>query len=257
MTLRTSFDADVLQLTLDRPDRYNAIDPELRDALIEAFDTAPERGARAVLVHGAGKGFCAGADLKSGAAQMAGPEVERFMSQSTYRLVKALLGCPVPVVAAVHGSAAGIGLTLALGADVCIAADDARFIGSFVQRALVPDGAVARLLPRIIGYARAREFLLLGQTIGASEAVALNMISRTVAADDLLDEARGIALEFAALPTVTLGYAKQLLNRSFELDLESFLFEERALQALVSTTDDKAEGVAAFTERREPKYRGR
>lgn len=257
MSLRTSLDGGVLRLTLDRPDRYNAIDPDLREALIDAFDSAPDRGARAVLVHGEGKGFCAGADLQSDAAVLVGVDVERLMQGSTYRLVRSLLHCRVPVVAAVHGAAAGIGLTLALGADVCVAADDARFIGSFVQRALVPDGAVARLLPRIIGYARAREFLLLGQSIDAQEAVALRMIARAVPADELLTSALGTAREFVALPTATLALTKQLLNRSFELDLESFLFEERALQALVSTTADKAEGVAAFREKRDPSYEGR
>ncbi|GMU77397.1 MAG: enoyl-CoA hydratase [Acidimicrobiia bacterium] len=257
MSLRTSLDDGVLRLTLDRPDRYNAIDPDLREALIDAFDTASDRGARAVLVHGEGKGFCAGADLQSDAAALMGVDVERLMQGSTYRLVRSVLHCRVPVVAAVHGAAAGIGLTLALGADVCVAADDARFIGSFVQRALVPDGAVARLLPRIIGYARAREFLLLGQTIDAPEAVALRMIARTVPADELLAAALATAREFAVLPTATLALTKQLLNRSFELDLESFLFEERALQALVSTTADKAEGVAAFREKRDPSYEGR
>lgn len=257
MSLRTSLDDGVLELVLDRPDRYNAIDSGLREALVAAFDSAAERGARAVLVRGEGQGFCAGADLKDAAAELVGTGIERHMSQSTYRLVRAVLHCRVPVVAAVHGAAAGIGLTLALGADVCIAADDARFIGSFVHRALVPDGATARLLPRIIGYARAREFLLLGQTISATEAVELRMIARTVPVADLRDSALATAREFARLPTITLGYTKQLLNRSFELDLESFLFEERTLQGLASTTEDKTEGVTAFREHRDPRYRGR
>jgi 2-(1,2-epoxy-1,2-dihydrophenyl)acetyl-CoA isomerase len=256
MVLRTDLDEGVLELVLDRPDRYNAIDPDLREALIAAFETAHERGARAILLRGEGKGFCAGADLKADAATLVGTDVEQFMSRSTYRLARSLLHCRVPVVAAVHGAAAGIGLTLALGADVCVAADDARFVGSFVQRALVPDGAVARLLPRIIGYARAREFLLLGQTISAPEAAELKMVARTVPSVQLQESARATAREFAALPTATLAYTKQLLNRSFELDLESFLFEERAMQALVSSTHDKAEGVAAFREHRDPVYRG-
>ena len=141
------------------------------------------------------------------------------------------------MVTGVHGACAGIGLTLALGADVCIAADDARFTAPFVARGLVPDGAIARLLPRIIGHARAREFLLLGRTIEAAEAVRLGMIVRAVPESELVDATLATARELAALPTDAITYTKQLLNRSFELDLESFLFEERTIQALLSTRD--------------------
>jgi 2-(1,2-epoxy-1,2-dihydrophenyl)acetyl-CoA isomerase len=240
MSLRISLDDGVLHATLDRPDRYNAIDAELRDALIEMFDSAEEREARAILVSGAGKGFCAGADLREGGARVAGIDLERRMTRSSYRLVRAVLHCRVPVVAAVHGACAGIGLTLALGADVCVATDDARFVAPFVPRGLVPDGAVARLLPRVIGYARAREFLLLGQTIAAPEAVELRTIARAVPPSELADAAGATARELASLPTAAIAYTKQLLNRSFELDLESFLFEERAIQALLSTSTGDA-----------------
>ena len=235
MGLRTSLESGVLDLVLDRPDRYNAIDSGLREALIDEFNTAPDRGVRAILVRGDGRGFCSGADLKETGARVAGVDLEHRMATSSYRLARAVLHCRAPVVAAVHGACAGIGLTLALGADVCVAASDARFTSPFVTRGLVPDGAIARLLPRIIGHARAREFLLLGQTIDAREAVSLAMIARTVPARELVDSALATAREFASLPTEAITYTKQLLNRSFELDLESFLFEERTLQALLST----------------------
>jgi 2-(1,2-epoxy-1,2-dihydrophenyl)acetyl-CoA isomerase len=236
MGLRTTVEDDVLELVLDRPDRYNAIDSDLRDALIEAFDTAADQGARAVLMRGEGKGFCSGADLKEIGARVAGVDLERRMAASSYRLARAVLQCRVPVVTCVHGACAGIGLTFALGSDVCIAADDARFTAPFVARGLVPDGAIARLLPRIIGHARTREFLMLGAVIEADEAVRIGMISRTVPESHLLLEARATARELAALPTDAITYTKQLLNRSFELDLESFLFEERTIQALLSTS---------------------
>ena len=257
MSLDATLDNNVLSLILDRPERYNAIDPELRDQLVESFDTAAQRGARAIVLRGNGRGFCAGADLKADASEYYGIEVEQHMSQSTYRLARAVINCRVPVVVAVHGACAGIGLTLALGADLCIAADSARFVGAFIQRSLVPDGAAARLLPRIIGYSRAREFLLLGQTIDADEALSLKMVSRVVPEDDLVTAADAAARDFLALPTVAIGYTKQLLNRSFELDLESFLFEERMIQAMLSTTADKAEGLAAFREQRPARFEGR
>jgi 2-(1,2-epoxy-1,2-dihydrophenyl)acetyl-CoA isomerase len=241
MGLRTSLADGVLELVLDRPDRYNAVDSALRDALVDALDTGPDQGTRVIVLRGEGKGFCAGADLKETGARVAGVDLERRMAASSYRLARAVLQCRVPVVAGVHGACAGIGLTLALGADVCIAADDARFTAPFVTRGLVPDGAIARLLPRIIGHARAREFLLLGQTIDASEAVRLGMIARAVPAAELPDSARATARELATLPTDAITYTKQLLNRSFELDLESFLFEERTIQALLSTREPDAE----------------
>jgi 2-(1,2-epoxy-1,2-dihydrophenyl)acetyl-CoA isomerase len=237
MPLRTSLEHGVLELVLDRPERYNAIDSDVRDALIDAFDSAPERTARVIVMRGEGKGFCAGADLKEAGARVAGVDLERRMATSSYRLARSVLLCRVPIVAAVHGACAGIGLTLALGADVCVAADDARFSAPFVPRGLVPDGAIARLLPRIIGYARSREFLLLGQVIEAKEALTLGMIARVVPATELADAARASARELASLPADAVAYTKQLLNRSFELDLESFLFEERAIQALLSTRE--------------------
>lgn len=235
MALRTALDDGVLDLVLDRPDRYNAVDSDLRDALIDAFDAAPDRGAHAIVLRGAGKGFCAGADLKETGARVAGVDLERRMAESSYRLARSVLQCRLPVVAAVHGACAGIGLTFALGADVCIASPDARFSAPFVPRGLVPDGAIARLLPRVVGHARAREMLLLGRVVDADEALRLGMIARSVPAADLADVARTTAVELATLPTEAVTYTKQLLNRSFELDLESFLFEERTIQALLST----------------------
>jgi 2-(1,2-epoxy-1,2-dihydrophenyl)acetyl-CoA isomerase len=257
MSLDVSLADGVLSLVLNRPDHYNAIDPELRDHLVDAFETAGDRGVRAIVVRGEGRGFCAGIDLNADAADYYGIEVEQHMTRSTYRFARAVINCRVPMVAAVHGACAGIGLTLALGADLCLAAEGSRFIGAFIQRSLVPDAAAARLLPRIIGYSRAREFLLLGQTIEADEAHALGMVSRVVPGDELVAAAEAAAREFTAMPTVAVGYTKQLLNRSFELDLESFMFEERMIQAMLSTTADKAEGIAAFREKRPPRYEGR
>jgi 2-(1,2-epoxy-1,2-dihydrophenyl)acetyl-CoA isomerase len=238
MGLRTTSDDGVLELVLDRPDRYNAIDSDLRDELIDAFDRAPDDGARVILLRGEGKGFCAGADIKETGAQVTGVDLERRMASSSYRLARAVLNCRLPVVTAVHGACAGIGLTFALGADVCLAAPDARFSAPFVPRGLVPDGAIARLLPRVIGHARARELLLTGRTIDAEEARQLGMVARTVPATELVTAARDAARGLAALPTDAVTYTKQLLQRSFELDLESFLFEERTIQALLSTRPD-------------------
>jgi 2-(1,2-epoxy-1,2-dihydrophenyl)acetyl-CoA isomerase len=251
--LETAADG-VVTLTLNRPDAYNAIDPDLRDALVDAIRRAETTGARCLVVRGAGRGFCAGIDLKSGSGGVTGHELMGYMRASTQAIVRAVLTCPVPIVTAVHGVCAGVSLVLALGADHCIATDDARFSAPFVQRALIPDGASIYLLPRIVGTARAKRMLLLGEDVPAVEALAIGMIGEVVAADAINATIERRAAQLAALPAATLRYTKAMLLRSFELDLESALFEERAGQALMSTTPDYAEGAAAFLESRPPRF---
>jgi 2-(1,2-epoxy-1,2-dihydrophenyl)acetyl-CoA isomerase len=244
----------VVTLTLNRTDTYNAIDPDLRDALVSALRDAETDGARCVVLSGAGRGFCAGIDLKAARGSAVGHELMGHMRASTQAIVRAVLTCPVPVVTAVHGVCAGVALVLALGADHCVASDDARFSAPFVKRALVPDGASIYLLPRLIGTARARRMLLFGDDVGAADAFAAGMIGEVVPGEALAETAASRAEQLAALPPATLGYTKAMLLRSFELDLESALFEERAGQALMSTTPDYEEGTAAFLERRAPRF---
>ncbi len=244
----------VVTLTLDRPDAYNAIDPALREGLLDALRRAEQDQARCVVIRGAGRGFCAGIDLKAGSGGTTGPDLMEYMRSSTQAIVRGIVTCSVPVVTAVHGVCAGVGLVLALGADHCIATDDARFSAPFVKRALVPDGASTYLLPRLVGTARAKRILLFGEDVPAPEAHAIGMIGEVVPAADLDAAVDRRAQQLAALPTATLQYTKSMLMRSFELDLESALFEERAGQALISTSADYAEGIAAFLERRPPRF---
>jgi 2-(1,2-epoxy-1,2-dihydrophenyl)acetyl-CoA isomerase len=247
-------DGGVVRLTLNRPDAYNAIDPALREELLDALRRAELERARCIVLRGAGRGFCAGIDLKAGSGGIVGADLMEYMRVSTQAIVRALVTCPVPVVTAVHGVCAGVALVLALGADHCVASEDARFSAPFVKRALVPDGASTYLLPRMIGTARTKRILLFGEDVPAPEALAIGMIGEVVPATDLEGAAARRAEQLAALPTATLRYTKAMLLRSFELDLESALFEERAGQALISTSPDYAEGVAAFLERRPPRY---
>ena len=162
----------------------------------------------------------------------------------------------MPIVVAVHGTSAGIGLTLALAADYCVAADDAALFAAFIRRGILPDGAMCRILPRLIGLDRARRFLLLGQSMPAPEAAAIGMIAEAVAPDALAARSRAVADEFAALPTKAIGQTKLLLARSFEVDLDTLLHEERSAQALLSSTADQLEGFASFREKRDPHYTG-
>jgi 2-(1,2-epoxy-1,2-dihydrophenyl)acetyl-CoA isomerase len=246
-------DGGILTLTLNRPEAYNSFDPAMRDAVIDALDGAPGDGVRCVVIQGAGRGFSAGIDLKGDRVGPGYPTMAN-MRVSTQALVRSVLTCPVPIVTAVHGSCAGVSLVFALGADLCVAADDARFIASFVHRGLIPDGATSYLLPRLVGAAVARRILLLGEPVPARDAVAIGMISEVVPAAELAAAARARAEQFAALPAATIAYTKHQLLRSFEVDLESTLFEERAGQALMTTTDDFAEGVAAFLEKRPARF---
>ena len=255
--LLTDRRGDVLHVTLNRPRVYNAINPELRDRLVEVFDSVEADGVRAVLLTGHGRGFCSGADLKDSAASEPGVATMKVMRQSTHRLVRSFLDCPVPVVSAVHGVAAGIGLTLALASDICVAATDAVFTPAFVQRGIVPDGAIAFWLPRIIGLARTKDFLMRGRPLAAPDAAGMGLIAEAVDPAELTATATGIAVELAALPTVTLGLLKQMLAQSFELDLAATLYAERSAQGLSSATGDAREGKASFLERRPPKFQGK
>jgi 2-(1,2-epoxy-1,2-dihydrophenyl)acetyl-CoA isomerase len=248
--------ADVLTVTLNRPGAYNAINPALRDQLSAIFDGAEADGVRAILLYGAGRGFCSGADLKNAAPAAPGLDTTRVMRLSTQKLIRSFLDCPVPIVSAVHGVAAGIGLVLAFGADVCVAASDASFMPAFVQRAIVPDGGIAFLLPRLIGMARTKDFLIRGRALTGDQAAAIGLISEAVAPGDLQMAAAAVAAELAAMPTATLGLLKQMLAQSFDLDLAATLFTERAAQGLSSATDDASEGRRAFAERRAARFTG-
>ncbi|MCW2747601.1 MAG: enoyl-CoA hydratase [Nocardioidaceae bacterium] len=255
--LLTERQGDVLHVTLNRPESYNAVNPELRDALVEVFDAVEADGVRAVILKGSGRGFCAGADLKAPRPAKPGVATTQGMRLSTQKLVRSFLDCPIPIVSAVHGTAAGIGLTLALGADICIAADTAKFVPAYAQKAIIPDGGVAFFLPRMIGIAQTKNFLMRGKPMLAPDALRIGMIAEVVPADELEAAANTAAEELAAMPTVTLALTKQMLAQSFETDLVTTLFTERATQGLSAITDDAAEGTRAFIEGRQPTYQGR
>jgi len=256
MPLTVERSGDVTTLTLDRPEAYNALDPELRDAVLDALATAENDGTRCVVIRGAGPGFCAGMDLNSLTGQR-GVEITERMRNSAARVAERLLGTPLPLVVAVHGACAGVGLTFALAADHCIAADSARFLTAFISRSLVPDGATTHLLPRLVGLGRAKRMLLFGEAVTAHEALETGLVGEVVPEDQLADVAAERAAQLAALPTQAVTLTKSLLARSFDIDLATVLFEERALQGLISTTADYDEGRAAFREKRPPRFQGR
>ncbi|MGH9234423.1 MAG: enoyl-CoA hydratase/isomerase family protein [Acidimicrobiales bacterium] len=256
----------VLWLTLDRPEAANAVTPDQRDRLIELLADAGERvEVRAVVLTATGRHFCTGADLRN---QRPGPDrpevapdrvvgdVSRMIQRGAQRMVTAVLDCDKPVIAAVNGTAAGIGAHLALACDLVVAAEGARFIEVFVRRGLVPDGAGCWLLARLVGLHKAKELMLLGDEVPAEEALRLGLVNRVVPAAELAAAAGEWAARLAAGPTRALALTKGLLNRSLDSDRAGALRDEALAQELNMTTHDANEGVAAFVERRDPAFRG-
>jgi 2-(1,2-epoxy-1,2-dihydrophenyl)acetyl-CoA isomerase len=242
-------------LTLNRPDALNALNAELRHDLLAAINAARrDEATRAVMITGAGRGFCAGADLRGGTGER---EFRLVLSAEYNPLIQAIRELPKPVVAAVNGVAAGAGVSLALAADLVIAADDARFVPAFNRIGLVPDSGLARVLVRSLGRHRAMEILLGERQLGAAEARDLGLVSAVVPTGELDRAARELAARVAGGPTRAIGMTKRLLNASEDATLADALAAEAALQELAGRTEDHAEGVAAFGEKRDPRFNGR
>ncbi|AXG54269.1 enoyl-CoA hydratase [Streptomyces lincolnensis] len=253
-------DGQVSYLTLNRPEALNALTPGQRDQLIELLARASaDPDVRAVVLTGTGRGFCAGADLRgasTGGERVAG-DVARTLRLGAQRLIAAVLDCEKPVIAAVNGTAAGLGAHLAFACDLVLAAESARFIEVFVRRGLVPDGGGAYLLPRLVGPQRAKELMFFGDALTAADAERLGLVNRVVPDAELDKTARAWAERLAAGPTRALALTKQLVNASLDTDRAGAFAAEAAAQEINMTTVDAREGVASFVERRSPEYRGR
>ena len=248
-------DGGVSLLTLNRPDALNALNAQLRHELLAGINAARKDDAtRAVVITGAGRGFCAGADLRGGSGER---EFRRVLSAEYNPLIQAIRELPKPVVAAVNGVAAGAGVSLALAADLVIAADDARFVPAFNRIGLVPDSGLARVLVRALGRHRAMEILLGERQLGADEARDLGLVAAVVPPAKLDEAARELAQRLATGPTRAIGLTKRLINAAEDSSLADALGAEAALQDLAGRSEDHAEGVAAFGEKREPRFSGR
>ncbi|MFI2348523.1 enoyl-CoA hydratase/isomerase family protein [Streptomyces sp. NPDC019443] len=253
-------DNGVSWITLNRPEAMNAVTWDQRERIIALLAAASADSAiRAVVITATGKGFCAGADLRgtppAGRERIAG-DVARTIRLGAQRLVGAVLDCEKPVIAAVNGTAAGIGAHLAFACDLVLAAEEAKFIEVFVRRGLVPDGGGAYLLPRLVGPQRAKELMFFGDSLPAAEAERIGLVNRVVAAHELEKTAREWAERLAAGPTRAIALTKQLVNASLDADRAAAFAAEAAAQEVNMTTRDANEGVASFVERRTPQYRG-
>ena len=248
-------DGGVATLTLNRPEALNALNSELRQALLAALKAAARDDAiRAVILTGAGRGFCAGADLRGGSTER---DFRSVLRAEYGPLIAALRTLPKPVVAAVNGVAAGAGVSLALAADLLVASEEAKFVPAFNRIALVPDSGLARTLVRAVGRHRAFEILMGERQLTASDARDLGLVAAVLPTDGLAAGAREFATRLADGPTTAIGLTKRLLNLAEESTLDEALDSEAALQELAGRTADHAEGVAAFADKRTPRFSGR
>jgi 2-(1,2-epoxy-1,2-dihydrophenyl)acetyl-CoA isomerase len=249
-------EAGVATITLNRPDALNALTVPMKLALLAAFrQVARDAAVRAVILTGAGRAFCAGQDLRERLQPDAAPlgvEVrERYNP-----IIRAMRALPKPIVAAINGVAAGAGASLAMASDVRIASEAASFALAFGRVGLVPDSGATWLLPRLVGVTRAAELALLGDSVSAADALRLGLVGRVVAADDLATEVRSVAARLAAGAPRAMALTKRALQAAWSHDLDAALDYEAHLQDLAGRTSDHAEGLAAFLEKRPPRFTG-
>jgi 2-(1,2-epoxy-1,2-dihydrophenyl)acetyl-CoA isomerase len=254
-THRVERDGAVATVTLDRRDALNAQTRASRRALIRDLRAlSADTAVRCVVLTGAGRAFCSGQDLREPDAL---ENVDTTIRETYIPIVESLAGMPKPVVAAINGAAAGAGLSFALACDVRYMAEEAVLMLAFSNIGLVPDAGGTWLLPRMIGYSRAFELAATARRVGAAEALELGLVSRVLPRGEVLPAARSLAAELAARPTLALAWTKRLLRAAEQGSLADQMELEAQLQASAVLTHDHAEGVAAFLEKREPRFEGR
>ncbi len=250
-------------IILNRPEARNAMNMEMRQAYFDSLARcAEDESVRAVVLTGTGKGFCTGADLSGSRAAKGDqstphPGATRAAMAPSQRTIRALWDLEKPVIAAVNGVAAGLGAHLAWACDLVLAADDAKFIEVFVRRGIAVDALGGFLLPRLIGLHKAKELVFYGDDLSAVEAERLGLVNKVVPSAELEKVTREWAERLAQGPTFAIGLSKRLLNRSLQVDLESFCGEEAFTQALAANSDDMREGIRSFMEKRPPAFKGR
>jgi 2-(1,2-epoxy-1,2-dihydrophenyl)acetyl-CoA isomerase len=250
----------VRTLTLNRPDAYNAFDTELKETLLSELRwAAGEESVRAIVLTGAGKAFSAGQDLKQHIASLAtpdGPQL-RTVEEHYAPLVRAVLTMPKPVIAAVNGTAAGAGASLAFACDLRIAAESAKFILAFAGVGLSADTGASWTLPRLVGYGRAMEMMLLGEPVAAPAALTIGMVNKVVPDGTALAEATALAARLASGPTTAYAKIKEALLAGASGGLDGALTTEARTQAELGATADHLEAVQAFVTKRKPTFTGR
>ncbi len=252
--VEVSRDGAVQTITLNRPDVLNAFNKAMHDGLAAALKEARDPDVRAVVLTGAGRGFCVGQDLTE--FREAPGDIGSRLRATYHPNVLAIRALEKPVIAAVNGAAAGAGMSFACACDLRIAVDSASFVPAFINIGLVPDSGGSYFVTRILGPARAFEWLTSGRKLSAAEAHAWGLVSEVVEADGLVARVAEVAAQLAALPTRGIGMTKRLIDHALNATLERQLEREAELQTAATQTEDFREGVAAFLEKRPPQFRG-
>ncbi len=258
--LELDTDGHTAILTLNRPEKLNALSSDLRDALTNTLDEVRQKDEiRVVIITGAGRGFCSGADLTGPRPDSGQPAQNDLLDEmgwvgrqamSVYRLDK-------PVIAAVNGVAAGAGMSLALSCDLRVGSEKTRFKSVFIERNLSPDSGMSFFLPRIVGQSRAADLIYTSRAVGADEAYRIGLLDRLVAHEELLDTALRVAAEMSQWPPLALRSSKRVLQHNLEVDLETALrYEMTGLSYARKAKNDAQESLAAFREKRKPDYTG-
>lgn len=248
----------VATLTFNRPEVFNSFNREMALLLQDELDACEKDDeVRAIVITGNGKAFCAGQDLKEVTSPELNPGFKKILEEHYNPIISRIRSIEKPIIAAVNGVAAGAGANVALSCDIVVAIDNASFIQAFSKIGLVPDSAGTFFLPRLIGFQKAAALMLLGDKVSAEEAENLGMIYKVFSSETFINETMGLALKMAQMPTKALGMTKRLLNQSMVNDLESQLALEGKLQIEAAQSEDYAEGVDAFVNKRKPVFNGK
>lgn len=249
---------NIATISLNRPEVFNSFNREMALLLQRELDAAekdPE--VRAIVITGNGKAFCAGQDLKEVTSPELNPGFKKILEEHYNPIISRLRKIEKPVIGAINGVAAGAGANIALACDVVIASDKASFIQAFSKIGLVPDSAGTFFLPRLIGFQKASALMMLGDKVSAEEAEKLGMIYKVVSSETFSEEVNNIAISMANMPTKALALTKLLLNQSLQNSLEEQLDLESKLQIEAAQSEDYAEGVDAFVNKRKPSFKGK
>ncbi|MFC5048548.1 enoyl-CoA hydratase-related protein [Aquimarina hainanensis] len=253
-----AIDNNVATITLNRPEAFNSFNREMALLFQEVLDQCEENAdVRSIVVKGSGKAFCAGQDLKEVTSPELNPGFRKILEEHYNPIITRIRKIKKPIIAAVNGVAAGAGANIALACDIVVATEEASFIQAFSKIGLVPDSAGTFFLPRLIGFQKASALMMLGDKVNASEAEKLGMLYKVFSADTFEEEVHKLASKLALMPTKALGFTKDLLNQSMVNDLETQLAKESELQITAAESEDYAEGVAAFIEKRRPNFKGK